>query len=204
MSETINEISAAIPPKGIAEWAAFKHFERMEEILKRLTRLSWSIRQDSQNPGTYYIAGPPETEVVAEGLTQENAQAIADLVNELPEALEYFESLAKLWDILSDGDLDEHSELSNYIGVIESYQLRIAQLEANPSPIPEVATAADLSYMHVGKYIKTIVSPDEELPVRWVRQQEGITVIGISIDKTYAVPSDSPVTLLGDVETLST
>ena len=47
MSETIKDIDAAVPSKGIAEWAAFKHFERIEEILKRLTRLPWSIRPDS-------------------------------------------------------------------------------------------------------------------------------------------------------------
>ena len=200
MTETINEIAPAIPPKGIAEWAAFKHFEHMEEILTRLTKLSWSIRPDSQNPGTYYIAGPPETEVVAEGLSLENAQAIADLVNELPEALEYFESLAKLWDVLSDGDLDDYSELDNYLKVIEGYQLKIAQLEGNPEPTPAVTTAADLSFMHVGRFVTTVVNPENSQPIRWVRQQDGITVIGVGVEQTYAVPSDSAVTVRADIE----
>ena len=200
MTETINEIAPAIPTKGIAEWAAFKHFERMEQILTRLTRLSWSIRPDSQNPGTYYIAGPPETEVVAEGLTIENAQALVDLVNDLPEALEYFKSLAKLWDVLSDGDLDDYSELDNYLKVIQDYQLKIAQLEGNPAPIPAAATAADLSFMHVGRFVTTIVNPENSQPIRWVKQQDGITVLGVGTEHTYAVPSDSAVTVVVDIE----
>ena len=163
MLEAFNE---DIPERGIASWAAFIHFEKMNEVLRTLSPLPWSVRPDPERPGTFYIAGAPDSSIVAEGLTQEDAMNILYLINEMPEAVEHFEELARLWDVLVEGAPNRFDEVTAYLNTIQEYQIKIAQLEAEAAPIPEVSSAGDLSFMHIGHFIVGSGIPElDEQPI---------------------------------------
>lgn len=138
---------------SVAQWAAFQQLVALDESLKILTSQPWSVHEDPATMGRFYISGPPETEIVAEGLTLNNAVVLVSIVNSLPEVVENYADLAKLWDALSDGVVDSPRDSDIFIEVVRKYQIRIAQLEGNPSPIPEATTASDLSFLHIGHYL---------------------------------------------------
>lgn len=182
-----------IPDRGIASWAAFIHFEKINEVLKGLTPLPWSVHPDPEREGTYYISGAPDTAVVAEGLTQKDAFNILYLINELPEAVEHFEELAKLWDVLVDGAPGRVEEVTDYLDTIASYQMKIAQLEANAAPIPEVQVAGDLSFMHIGHYLQAPGFSDiDEVPIVSVKHIGDFVKVTMHMDNSQVaiLPKD--------------
>ena len=157
MSEVSAELQAegeALEQGSVAQWASFQQLTRLDESLKVLTSQPWAVHEDPATKGRFYISGPPETEIVAEGLTQNNALVLVNIINSLPEVVENYADLAKLWDALADGVVDSPQDSDIFIEVVRKYQMRIAQLEGNPSPIPEASTASDLSFMHVGHYLE--------------------------------------------------
>lgn len=185
------------PTTGIASWAAMSHLTKIEELVRMLTPTSWAVHPDPDAPGSFYISGPPETAVVAEKMTEQDARAVVALINELPEALEYFEDLARLWDVLNDGVLGSDSdELSTYLEIIRKYQMHIAQLEDNPAPIPPVEVAGDISFMHVGHYLKhedlyePIVSVSQDKDELTVLQVGSSNNILLYLPKTFSVEVD--------------
>lgn len=199
MSEEVAEVlEDDAPQQGIASWAAMIHLRKIEEVIRDLTPTPWAVHPDPDKPGSFYISGPPDTRVVAEGLTQEDATSILYLINELPETIEYFEDLAKLWDVLNDGAIESKAgELNVYLDIIAKYQTHIAQLEANPAPIPEVSTAKDLSFMHVGHMI-TVGEAEMGIPIVSVDQRNesfAIVTAGYDNNIVFYLPKDQPVTV---------
>ena len=197
MTETTDQ---AMPQRNIAEWAAFQHFQDINKILQKLTPLNWTAHPDPESEGLYYIGGPPDTNVVAEGLKQEDAESIVTLINELPEAIEYFEDLAKLWDVAVDlGDdgeeIDYEVIFPTITEVVNKYQLRIAQLEANPAPVPEVAVASDLTYMHVGHLLQVPALDRGSLPIVGVKQSGDFVEVSCAMGKDTIIllHKDTPV-----------
>ena len=201
--------ATATPERNVAEWAAYQHFQDIYEAFKNLTPLGWAMHPEPDGGGRFYIGGPPDTEVIAEGLTQENAEAIVNVVNNLPEALEYFEDLAKMWDLAmdlnDDGEEKDKDEFFHTItDVVNRYQIRIAQAEANPAPVPAVATAEDLSYMHVG-HLLTVEGVVSAAPIVGV-QAAGDTLVRVTLaqgyrETTLIIPKTIPasVSLLGKI-----
>lgn len=198
---TPSEVAEAVdhpdePTSKVAEWTAVTHLSRIEGYLGMLTTGPWAVHPDPESPGTYYLSGPPETRVVAEGLTLEDANAILGVINELPETLEYFTDLARLWDVFNDGILDSQSdELRTYLEVISKYQMHIAQLEGNPAPIPEVSSAADLSFMHVGHLLTVEGTEYDALPIVAVsRAGELVSIRAGAVNEVHLILSpDHPV-----------
>lgn len=198
-SESGIDLERDVPGRGIAKWAAFKHFARINEVLGTLTPLGWSVHHDPQRPGTCYIAGAPETAVVAEGLTIEDANNIVFLVNEMPEAVEHFEELARLWDVLVEGAPENFQEITDYLDTIIDYQVKIAQLEENPSPVPPVAVAEDLNYMHIGHFLVTPDGEGAHMPILSATQRGNKVVVRLGDgDKTvtYVLNKDEPVNIV--------
>ena len=174
MSEDVQEAAQA-PDESIAQWAAFAHLEAVETAVQSMLPLPWSMHPDPGREGLYYISGPPETDVIMEGLTYDNARTLLYLVSNIPQAIEYFRDLAKLWDVLADSALTGSGDLKTYFDVVAKYQMEIAQLEGNPAPIPEVAKAGDLTYMHVGHFVQipTMGGDANYSPLVSVRHLEG-------------------------------
>lgn len=158
MSEISAELQAegeALEQASVYEWPTFQNFTRLNESLKDLTSQPWAVHEDPATKGRFYISGPPETEIVAEGLTQNNALVLVNIINSLPEVVGSYAELASLWDSLAgNGPNGFPSNPDIFVDTVRKYQMKIAQLEGNPSPIPEANTASDLSFMHVGHYLE--------------------------------------------------
>lgn len=209
MTEDIyrTESDEGVPSTGIANWASFKHLSEIEEALTALTPLPWSAHPDPDREGQYYLGGPPETEVVAEGLTRENAETLVYFINALPEALEHFEDLARLWDVLNDGTLESGDELGTYVEIIGKYQMRIAQLEDNPAPVPEASTAQDLTFMHVGSFLNVPSAGDVGYgPITSVIDSGDYIRVALANSTTLLLPPDVPVEVevVGEVSRMRT
>lgn len=197
------DLEGLAPESGITQWAAFKHFAAINDVLATLTPLEWSVHLDPERPGTYYIAGAPETAVVAEGLTLDDANSIVFLVNELPGAIEHFEELSRMWDVLLDGSPSDFTEISDYLDTINEYQVKIAQLEGTPAVIPETSVAGDLTFMHVGHFLSVLSmeSPDSNDhvvasdPILYVANVQGKVkvTLGGGANTTYILNPDEPV-----------
>lgn len=187
-----------VPSNGTAAWATFMNLQEMEEASRSLTPLPWAVHPDPDRAGLFYVSGPPETEIIAEGLTEENARNLVFFVNAIPEALEQFEDLAKLWDALADGIPTGTDEVSPYLDTIGKYQMEIAQLAANPAPIPEVTKASELSFMHVGHTLvldgleMTEVNYSPITSISTVGDFVKVT-LGESSTTTLLLPQDAPV-----------
>lgn len=193
----LDEPQDDIPDRGITQWSAFKHFADINRLLATLTPLAWGVHLDPERPGTFYIAGAPETAVVAEGMTLENAQSIVSLINELPEAIEHFEELSRLWDVLLDGAPTDFKEVTDYLDTIHNYQMRIAQLEGDPAIIPPVSVAGDLTFMHIGQFFSQGEDDDDAPyePILGVVAKGGKVkvIIGTEPKTIYILNKDEPV-----------
>lgn len=202
------------PETEVARWAATKHLDEVEAALSAITPLPWTMHRDPARTETFYISGPPDTEVVMEGLTYDNARNILFLMRSLPETGEFFRDLASLWDVLADAELRGGTEESTYFDIVSGYQLKIAQLEGSPAPVPAVEKAGDLSFMHIGHLLvlDTVnsgpadpsgASPDGDNKVYTkilaVKPSQLITD-GVRVVTSYEgsihLPADTPVTVL--------
>lgn len=199
------EEDVEVEEEGLASWASFIHLQKIEAAIRALTPMPWRVMPDPEDEEKFYIAGPPETRVVMEGMNQEDAENIVYLINNLPEAIEHFEDLAQLWDALTSGEPDTWEKFDDYLEVIRRYQMHIAQLEGTAAVIPSVSTAADLTFMHIGSWLRVRTSgPENSLyqPIQMVSEVEdfievtlggnGPTTVVMYLPKDMAVHVEIP------------
>lgn len=179
-------------------WRIFQLAHAYRDFLDTLTPLPWSAREDLQGTGSYYIAGPPESRVVAEGMRGEDAIAIVNMVNAAPALLEGFNDIAEVLALQLGvkSPVGEEVDHDDYLDIIDKYQLRLAQAEGSPESIPEVKVAGDLSFLHVGMAIDEL--PDfrlsGDLQIYTVTQVEKATIIRTGTS-TIVLPSDTPISV---------
>ena len=201
-------VEEVAPPRNVTEWAAYQHFQEINTLLRDLTPMNWTAHADPEREGTYYIGGPPDTEIIAENLTKENAESIVKIINDLPEAVEYFEDLSKLWDAAMDmGTTAEPANTSDIFStimeVVNRYQLRIAQAEANPAPVPAATIAGELNYMHIGHLLTFESAGVESLPLTGIfpagDEYVRVVLARPDADQHIILPLEAPVevTLVG-------
>lgn len=163
MTETLDNIP--VPESGTPsiEWPALQTFSEIREELQRMTPRPWGYHQDPARPGTYYISGAPNTNVVAEGLSFEDASGLTRAISMLGKLEAEYKMMSALWDSLAVDDVAGAFNPSEFMKAINSFQLEIAQLQGNPAPLPPVATAGDLTFMHIGQNL--IIPGFEPLPI---------------------------------------
>jgi hypothetical protein len=207
---------AAEPQRSKAdEWGDIQELRELKEVLPKLTPLPWSMHMDPTKVGeqTYYISGPPDTSVVMDNLTYDNASMILRIVNSVSAAVEAFDRLAQTVELL-----ETEPDPTSIHKLIQQYQLKIAQLSGEPTPIPEVSKAQDLSFMHIGQ---TLTLPGgETFQIYNVEQKPGVTVvhlegtiaylppdyeIGVNIESSWTTPSvlEAPEQLPTDLDEVS-
>lgn len=106
------------------------------------TPLPWTAREGEDG---WYIAGPPETSVVVEGVSKNDALLITDIVNSAARIASHNILLHKT---LFEND-DELSEGAVF-DLARRLTIELAQATGNPIQLPDVKTAKDLSTLHTG------------------------------------------------------
>lgn len=163
------------------EWGDIQELRELKEVLPKLTPLPWSMHMDPTKEGeqTYYISGPPDTSVVMDNLTYDDASTILKIVNSVSTAVEAFDRLAQTVELL-----ETEPDPTSIHKLIREYQLKIAQMSGEPTPIPEVSKAQDLSFMHIGQ---TLTLPGgDTFPIYHVEQKPGFTVVHLGDERTIA------------------
>ena len=197
-----NELETNPEPEGkdFAEnWYAFKLFQQITIACRALTSAPWMARPNLDPSQGWYLSGPPETRIVAEGLTQDDAQSLAFLINKLPEAAEAFEDLAKLWTLFEDGSI-KYEEISSYLEIVGRYQTRLAIATGDPNVIPEVATAGELSFLHIGTQVSLpegYYDDDITPPIINVKDLGEVVslTVGYDVENRIILPKDTKVTV---------
>ena len=198
--ETNSEPAAYNEGKDFAEnWYAFKLFQQITLACRALTSTPWMARPNLDPSQGWYLSGPPETRIVAEGLTQDDAQSLAFLINKLPEAAEAFEDLAKLWTLFEDGSI-KYEEISSYLEIVGRYQTRLAVATGDPKVIPEVETAGELSFLHIGTQISLpegYYDDDITPPIINVKDLGEVVslTVGYDVENRIILPKDTKVTV---------
>ena len=198
--ETNPEPEAYNEGKDFAEnWYAFKLFQQITLACRALTSTPWMARPNLDPSQGWYLSGPPETRIVAEGLTQDDAQSLAFLINKLPEAAEAFEDLAKLWTLFEDGTI-KYEEISSYLDIVGRYQTRLAIATGDPKVIPEVETAGELSFLHIGTQVSLpdgYYDDDITPPIINVKDLGEVVslTVGYDVENRIILPKDTKVTV---------
>ena len=198
--ETNTEQEAYNEGKDFAEnWYAFKLFQQITLACRALTSTPWMARPNLDPSQGWYLSGPPETRIVAEGLTKDDAQSLAFLINKLPEAAEAFEDLAKLWTLFEDGAI-KYEEISSYLEIVGRYQTRLAVATGDPKVIPEVETAGELSFLHIGTQVSLpegYYDDDITPPIINVKDLGEVVslTVGYDVENRIILPKDTKVTV---------
>lgn len=198
--EEVEEVEEETDESNLATWASITFLKNVEEAIRNLTPMPWRVLPDPVEEDMFYVAGPPETKVIAERMSEEDARNLVYLVNNLPEAIEHFEDLAQLWDALYSGEPDNRTRVDDYLEVINRYQIHIAQLMGTASVVPEVSKASDLTFMHIGSWISIPTMGDGQttsyLPISMVADRGDFMEVTLHLDmKEYIVylPKDMEV-----------
>lgn len=192
---TITEEGEEQLSSTISQWADLAHLQEVEDSYQGLNPSSWSMHRDPTKEDVYYISGADS--VVMEGLSYENASHLMSLVQSIPTAIESFQDLSKMWNIVGDEALESPDGMNEFFKLIHKYQLRIAQLEGNSSPVPEVTKASDLTFMHVGHKLRIPGSDGMTMPIHQVYQDpSGFTRVNLGSGNTVAyLPPDMEVSV---------
>lgn len=195
MTEPLNpeDLSEQVSSE-ISKWADLAHLQSVEDEYSRLNTSTWSMHNDPTKENSYYITS--DNGVVMEGLSYETASGVLSLIRNIPEAIESFKDLSKMWNLVGDEALNSPEDSDEFIKLIHKYQLRIAQLEGSSAPVPEVSKASDLSFMHIG-HPMLLPGAEEPLPIYSVHQSpEGFTRVSVGSDSTVAyLPPDMNITV---------
>lgn len=131
----------------IASWDASILVESLSQTMRSGTPLPWYVRENADPANGYYLSGPPETRIVADSLSQEDVIKISTVFNNLPDLLEYFRDLLNLWNSQSSND-------SNLLfRAISNFQIKLALAEGLDRLAPEVKTAEDITFRHIGGWL---------------------------------------------------
>lgn len=141
-------------------WPSDDSIKSIRETLSELPPPPWRFAPDPASPGTYYVSGPADTRIIAEGLSEQDAYNLSHLASLLPQATEQWEEVKNMWDQLEAGDSEGFERRA--LKVINDLQLKLAQYEGTTAIVPEVHTVGDLNSLHVGH---TLVVGDARFPV---------------------------------------
>ena len=191
MTENVDSAPEASEGDRLDNWAIFKDVEVLRRVHRELPQGYLSVRQDIDPTRGFYIAGPPETYIIAEGLREDDAYAIVSILNTYLQLLDNFEQLREILTLQLGVPLGQGiADVDDYLDIIDQYQLRIAQAEGTPAAIPPVTTAADLTFMHIGLYLSL---SDEWGGGSTPWQITAIATVGESVRVHYSVGDSSGV-----------
>lgn len=168
------EYAEEVEGSRTSDWEITRILNDIGLRLEATTSHPWRVQEDPDPSRGYYISGPPETRIIAEGMTESDAKSVVSIMNMLPDALEHMQDVITLWEALEDGSINTYEEASAYLEVIDRYQKRIAQLSGDPAPIPEVSTAGDLNFMHVGLQLRSADLFTDDL------NRDGVSITSVS------------------------
>lgn len=161
---------------------------KLRQVITEIER-PLAVRPDLVNDGKFYLTGPPDTEILAEGLTYNLAHALLDLLNvDIFNALERIEELEQAFSIQEERHRSDEGYLNR---TIDQLQLEVAQLEANPAPIPVPKTAGELTHLHVGS---TIIEPIYSRIVA-LREEGVFVVVSRGVDGPVVLHKDTPIAI---------
>lgn len=141
-------------------WPPDDSIKSIREALSELPPPPWRFAPDPASPGTYYVSGPADTRIIAEGLSEQDAYNLSHLASLLPQATEHWEEVKNMWYQLEAGDSEGFE--TRALKVINDLQLKLAQYEGTMAIVPEVHTVGDLNSLHVGH---TLVVGDSRFSV---------------------------------------
>lgn len=177
----------------IASWDASILVESLSQALMSGTPLPWYVREDADPAKGYYLSGPPETRIVADSLSQEDVIKISTVFNDLPDLLEHFRDLLNLWNSQSS---DDSNRL--FFQSISNFQIKLALAEGGDRLAPEVKTAEDITFRHIGGWLfsKDAVAGR----IRSVSRSGDLVCIGLDSgeDITAFLSPDLPVSVVFD------
>lgn len=133
-------------------WPTADSIDVLNDIMGELPPPPWKYAPDPANPGTFYVSGPADTRIVAEGMTEQDAANLVYLAGAVPQATSFWEDVRQLWHKMESGDAQGFE--TRALKIINDLQMRIAQYEGTTAVVPEVTTVGDLNALHVGHTVE--------------------------------------------------
>lgn len=137
MSDEMTEVS----------WPDTSMIAALRDSVASLPPGPWRVMPDPTREGKFYIAGPPDTMVIMDGLEESAAYAIKHVMTSLPAVADYWENVAGLWNYVEEGDMNGF--MRKYMSTLSEMQLKVAALSQSTAVIPNAASAGDLSALHI-------------------------------------------------------
>lgn len=191
MTEPIPEVMPTVPAEGTSSDGLSPEYNRLAAISDGImnivrdttTAQPWTVQQDVD--GTYYIAGAPDTKVVADNLSKADAEGIVAIMS---NAWDYSQEIHNLAKIITDPDNPDPM-----LELVREYHEELGRLQGTIAPIPSVSVAGDLNFLHVGSYLK--VGEHTQFPIYGVTAPEGDDLVSVATydGRTLLLAKDTPI-----------